>query len=67
MSSDGSHPDRREERLDSPACPHCGVRMYVATRTDYAVYFRCVECGHVEGARKPEHDRASENASKVGG
>lgn len=50
-------PDRRQpDRLVPPSCPSCdpNTPMAVATRTDYAVYFRCPGCGRIEGPSKPK-------------
>jgi predicted RNA-binding Zn-ribbon protein involved in translation (DUF1610 family) len=46
--------ERRIDRLSLPSCPSCKTTtMAPVSRTDYVVYFRCPECGHIESVRKP--------------
>ncbi len=58
MSSKPDEPSdrlhRREMRFDPPPCPKCAlIHTHVATRTEYFLYVRCRECGHVWSVAKP--------------
>jgi hypothetical protein len=50
-------PDRRKsDRLNASGCLACratSARVIAALRTDYTVYFRCVDCGNLWSMPKP--------------
>jgi hypothetical protein len=52
--------DRRYDRLQLSSCENCGtLEVRVATRTEYVVYVRCLECMHVWSVVKPDHRSAA--------
>jgi len=47
--------NREGDRIETPACPQCNTPacMSVVSRTEFVIYFRCSQCGHVQSVRKP--------------
>jgi uncharacterized Zn finger protein len=49
--------DRRDgDRIVPHQCDHCGTDRHLsaATRTEFVVYFRCSQCGHIFSMQKPK-------------